>query len=280
MVRSNTSNKMAIVILNYQNSDDALNCVKSIYRQNYVELAGIVVVDNDSSRENYNILKNGHDEMRNFSLIRLPSNLGFAKGNNVGIQYARNKYHTNNIFVVNNDILFTDPDILRKLLIHVKPGVGMIAPQIRLKNGYIQKRYKQPMKYPYIFYKYISLIAGQFDMPELIEKMREKYYTSSGCEEILHGSAILFTPAFFQFYSGIYSKTFLYYEEVLLKIQLEKVGLRQEYVSDTEILHLEDQSSNMCFDDIDKWKLHYLCKSYKHIFLATALPYPLLRKLC
>ncbi|MBD5467244.1 MAG: glycosyltransferase family 2 protein [Lachnospiraceae bacterium] len=281
-VNENDQNmKVAIVILNYQNSRDSLACVRSISKQNYHELAGVLVVDNGSSEDNFKILKDSLGERKEvFSLIRLRKNLGFARGNNVGICYARRKWNTDYILIVNNDTLFTDPDMLSKLLAHRESDVAMIGPAIRLKNGYIQKEYTSITRFPFLAYRYLSFWAESLYCNSLCERMQTKWNQKELQQRVLHGCALLFTPVFFKYYLGIYSKTFLYSEEEILWFQLQKVGLKQCYVPETEIFHLEDQSTNLSFKDVERGTLRYHRKSAWHAMIAKILPYNILKRMC
>lgn len=273
--------KVAIVILNYQNSSDSLACVKSICKQSYPELAGILVVDNGSSKENFKVLTDGCKECSGaFKLVRLHKNLGFARGNNVGISYARREWNTDYILIVNNDTLFTDPGLLSKLLAHAKDDVAMIGPAIRLRNGFIQKEYLVPTGVLPLFYRWISLMAQKNHSDLFSIWLKEKWRRKEFLHKTLHGCAILFTPVFFKFYTGMYSKTFLYAEEEILLFQLQKVGLLQCYVPEAEIFHLEDQSTIIAFEDVEKSKLHYSCRSCGHALAAKILPYRILKRMC
>lgn len=278
---SDHDTKVAIVILNYQNSQDSLACVSSIRKQNYPELAGILVVDNGSSDDNFDILKNKlREDNQMFHLIRLHKNLGFARGNNVGIHYARRRWNTDYILVVNNDTLFTDSDMLSKLLLRVREDTAMLGPAIRLPNGYIQKEYQCVTEFPGLFYKHLFFCAKSLHLSSLDMWLVEKWNRREYHRKTLHGCAMLFTPMFFRYYEGIYSKTFLYCEELILSFQIHKVGLKQCYVPDTEIFHLEDQSTNMAFKNVEKSKLQYLRQSYRHAVIAKILPYNVLKKMC
>lgn len=273
--------KVAIVILNFQNSKDSLACVDSICKQHYRELAGILIVDNGSSDENFNILKSAAQRRDNqFSLIRLRRNYGFARGNNAGIRYARRKWGVDYVFIVNNDTLFTEPDMLQKLLACDESDVAVIGPSIRLKNGYIQREYSTTTEFPCLFYRYLTFLAERMFGITSCEWLQRRWRQKEFMHKVLHGCALLLTPAFFEFYQGLYSKTFLYAEEEILWFQVQKVGLKQCYVLETEIFHLEDQSTILAFGNNNQGVLRYRCQSARHAMIAKLLPYQVLKKLC
>lgn len=83
--------------------------------------------------------------------------------------------------------------------------------------------------------------------------------------EVLHGCALLFTPVFFNFYSGFYDKTFLYAEEQILYLMCKYAGITQEYVPTCKIYHKEDQSSEMSFGNDKHIDIKYNLKSYKWV---------------
>ena len=79
--------KVAIIILNYNTTDDAIKLVKSLDNSGYKNFA-IVVVDNDSPTISFQDLV---EKFSDRTIIRTPKNLGYAGGNNAGIQYVKNK---------------------------------------------------------------------------------------------------------------------------------------------------------------------------------------------
>lgn len=96
------SRKLGIIILNYNGSNDTINCVKSI--RNIDVTNEIIVVDNYSDDKDYNNLKTN---ISNEAIIlRTKRNLGYAGGNNVGIMKAL-ELNCNYICVLNNDTIIT-----------------------------------------------------------------------------------------------------------------------------------------------------------------------------
>ena len=97
--------KISIVILNYINYKDTIECIESIFEMNY-RYEGIVVVDNNSENESVKILNKKYKDNKKIIIVKARHNYGFAKGNNIGICIARRKFHTDFVFVVNNDTVF------------------------------------------------------------------------------------------------------------------------------------------------------------------------------
>lgn len=249
--------KVAIVILNYLNYRDTIECVESIEKMQY-SLCGIIIVDNASANESYSKLKKTYQNMKDIHIIRTRKNLGFAKGNNLGIQYARKSLGADCVLVVNNDTVFIQKDYINKLLNAYKKGVAVIGSRIILKNG-MQFQVRGNFSLMDAFRIYINdftaLKGSCFDIP----------LKGSKQENMLHGCALMFTPDFFKHYSGFYPKTFLYYEESILHLMCKYKNLTQVYVDDAELFHKEDQSSELSFGNDALVLRKYIFQSEKYV---------------
>ncbi len=93
-----TNPLITIVILNWNGKQDTLACLKSLKKVTYSNF-NIVVVDNGSSDDSVEAIKNSFPEI---DLIETGENLGFAGGNNVGIQHALER-EAEWLFLLNND---------------------------------------------------------------------------------------------------------------------------------------------------------------------------------
>jgi GT2 family glycosyltransferase len=122
----NTSPLVTIVILNWQNAPDTIECLASVARLSYQNYQTIIV-DNGSKDNSVSAIQTAFPGI---NLIALPENLGYAAGNNVGILQAINS-GTEYIFVLNNDTLLA-PNILQQLVTVAEenPEVGMVGPKM------------------------------------------------------------------------------------------------------------------------------------------------------
>jgi len=118
--------KIAIVILNWNGSNETLSCIYKIRQWSRV-LPTIFVVDNNSSDTEKQKLRNVE---KDFHLIENDENEGFSEGCNVGIRIAL-KYDIEAILLLNNDAVIEEEDVL--LLIRNMMGntdIGAIGPLI------------------------------------------------------------------------------------------------------------------------------------------------------
>ena len=253
---------IAFVILNYNIYDETVDCVESIKAKIDTDKFIIIIVDNNSTREIYAKLEFKYQNDSKVCLLRNNSNLGFAKGNNVGICEAKNK-GAKFICCLNNDTILLSKDFFGIISEkYEKYNSAIIGPKILLKNGTEQhrngkllsidayKRMLSELDKPYknhILKNYMKknkVIKNLYDRHlSIFRPGRSKYYNET-VDVILHGCCIIFTPIFFQRLDGFYKETFLYMEEELLFASLMANGLHSLYCPQLLIKHLEDVSTN------------------------------------
>ncbi len=98
--------KIAIILINFNNTEDTLLCLKSVARITYSNFF-VIVVDNGSDNPPLAQIENQYPHVLCIDTHR---NLGFAGGNNIGIKEAL-KRETDYIFLLNNDTI-VDTNIL------------------------------------------------------------------------------------------------------------------------------------------------------------------------
>ncbi|MHB1108005.1 MAG: glycosyltransferase, partial [Lutibacter sp.] len=79
---------LAVVVLNYVNYHETIDCVNSILEQTYKKF-NIIIVENGSQNESFSILNGLFGNNPLIKILKNDINLGFAKGNNIGIRYVR-----------------------------------------------------------------------------------------------------------------------------------------------------------------------------------------------
>lgn len=124
-----------IVILNYLNNVVTKNTVDLLLKQKNIEDFLIVIVDNGSSNGSIDFFESSFGYIDQIIILSVPDNLGYAKGNDVGIRYLRQQ-NIDNILIMNSDISFSDEDGLFNLFHDIPNDVGVIGPNIIGENGY------------------------------------------------------------------------------------------------------------------------------------------------
>ena len=117
---------LSVVLLAYGSADLTLACLHSLLGRGEVYPAlEVLVVDNGSPIEELEKLREIAATDRRIRLIENGENLGFAKGNNVGIEAARGEY----VLLLNNDT-YVPPGSLSAMVRHLQlnPEIGIIGP--------------------------------------------------------------------------------------------------------------------------------------------------------
>jgi GT2 family glycosyltransferase len=117
---------LLIVVLTYNGLDLTVACLESLRRvtwQNYT----VLVIDNNSSDGTYEAIQAKFPEVM---LLKCAQNLGFAEGNNIGLQYAYAMGY-NYALLLNNDTEVA-PDFLEPLVqaMESDPSCGAVGPMI------------------------------------------------------------------------------------------------------------------------------------------------------
>lgn len=107
---------ISFVILNYKTYQEAIACAESILTTQTYPHIQIVIVDNGSGNGSDEQLVLHFDGEERVHVLAAERNLGFAKGNNLGIAYAREHFDADFIVAANSDIIFEQPDYCEKLI--------------------------------------------------------------------------------------------------------------------------------------------------------------------
>lgn len=122
---------ISIIIVNYNTFELTCDCIRSI-KDNTICNCEIILVDNASSECNAKLFLEYFPDIK---LIQSKTNLGFAKGNNLGIQLASGKY----ILLLNSDtILLNNAIDLSLERIKKDGGIGALSGQLVSKDGSLQ----------------------------------------------------------------------------------------------------------------------------------------------
>ncbi|MDT2602294.1 glycosyltransferase family 2 protein [Enterococcus hulanensis] len=274
------SKKFGIVILNYLNWRDTVECIDSLFQQSYQDFQ-IVIVDNCSKNESVLELDFLYHAEERITILKTNSNLGFAKGNNIGIKELK-KMGVFKIFVINNDIILNEKDYLYELFHHeYSAEIGVIGTAIVNKSSINQNPIQAKVDLKLILKemaiifskriifksKFLLKISRKL-LAKKIEHLNDESETINSLEVskpyYLHGSAVFFTEHYLKKFDGFYPFTFLYFEEIILSLILKKSNLDFLYIPQLSIFHKEDQASILSFNNKEAKKLKFAQKSGFH----------------
>ena len=188
----------------------------------------VIVVDNASTEDEATSIQKNYPKVK---VIRSEKNLGFAGGNNLGIEVAIGKY----IFLVNNDTIFKDFNIQSLIdRLESSPKIGVVCPKIYFSWG------NTPIQFA--GYTPLSKITVRNKSIGFGEEDRGQYNTPHSTP-YAHGAAMLIKRDVIDKVGLIPECYFLYYEELDWSMMITRAGYEIWYEPACTIYHKESQTT-------------------------------------
>lgn len=235
-------NSVAIIIVNWNNSKDTVDCIESIKRITYKNYK-IFLVDNGSDDDSFLKFQSLYTGTGNIEIIKLNENIGFSGGNNVGIKAAING-NFDYVMLLNNDTI-VEANFLDEL---IKVGesdekIGVVGPKIYFHSD--------PMRIWYGGGDFTWLGGGrhlQYDKidenPNETEPKETKYMT---------GCAFLVKSEVLKKVGLMPEEFFLYYEDTDWSLSIRRAGYKIIYAPAAKIYHKVSRTTSR----LGNSKIHY-----------------------
>jgi len=227
---------VSVIIINYNTTAYTLKCVDSVisHTSNAISYQ-IIVVDNNSTLESYNSLKEKFPTASNIILTRSNINTGFGGGNMHGNQFATGKY----ILFLNNDAYFLN-DCLSILYTYMEkhPKVGVCTAQ----NYNNENQFVPSFDHNKSFTR---LLLGRSFLEKQNPKnfpKRKKEYTEPLEVNWVNGAFLFFKKKVFSEAGGFDTNIFLYFEEMDICHRLLKLKYKSTLVPEAKINHYQGAS--------------------------------------
>ena len=118
--------RYCLVTLNYNQGD----LTKMFVNSHLMDFELIVVIDNNSTDDSFEVLDNAFKNNEKVVLIRSNKNNGYASGNNIGLQFVMDNYDYDLIFLINPDVIFDKNVINECIYVFNNPDVGVVSPRM------------------------------------------------------------------------------------------------------------------------------------------------------
>ena len=188
----------------------------------------VIVVDNASKNQEADAIAKRYPQV---IVIQSEHNLGFAGGNNLGIQAAQGKY----LFLINNDTFFKDFNIQSLIdRLESSPDIGIVCPKILFAWG------NNPIQYA--GYSKLSRISVRNHAIGFDENDHEQYNTAHPTP-YAHGAAMFIRRDAIDKVGLMPECYFLYYEELDWSMMFTKAGFQIWYEPKCTIYHKESQTT-------------------------------------
>lgn len=253
--------KFAFVILHFNTIEDTHACVASIRKNVKGALYHIIIVDNCSPNRTGQELKDEYATNNDVTVILNPENLGFAKGNNIGFEYAKEVLNADFIILLNSDTVLLESNFVSQVeLEYEQSKYAVLGPLIKIPDPpYVVKmgRKSVPTKMECVkfilivsFYLFLNLFDSDLHYRRLFTH-RNNSNTDRDCiktENVqLHGCFLVFSPEYIKMFDGLNPDTFLYREEELLFLRLVQSGLKSVYYPTIHIMHKGGSATGTLF---------------------------------
>ena len=257
---------VAVVILNYNNADDTIECIKSVERFNTYRIK-FVIVDNGSTDDSVIRIKkyiSGREDNIKYqfykageklsapapyiSFLESSVNGGYASGNNLALEFIETDSEVVKILILNNDVLFID-DIIPGLcgFLDNHPYAAIVSPTLLKRNG-IELDYNCARKncttaelfaiYAFQIGPLWRIIGSMAEKRWMIKNnpylLNEAYFEI----ELPSGSCMLINKDDFRQIGYFDSRTFLYYEENILFKKISRISKKNYIIPSLRCIHL------------------------------------------
>lgn len=105
--------QIGIILVNYNGAQDTIECIESIRKSTGVNYK-VIVVDNDSRQQDYDVLWDQYNSASDVILYRNKENAGFSAANNIGTKMAIEQ-GADYVVYLNNDTIVR-PDSLKNIM--------------------------------------------------------------------------------------------------------------------------------------------------------------------
>jgi len=247
--------RIGIIILNYNSYQDTLNLVEALQLQSVAQSLHIIIVDNASPNESYDYLKPLEDQYSQLTVLQTGENLGYAKGNNVGLHYLDEHIHPEYVAVMNNDIILPT-DCLEKLIAKYQQleAPAIIAP----KQLDIEENDVPICRINTFFDDCLGLfyIFKLFDKRK-IQPFKDITGSNTMVVDLVPGSFIFSSLETFKSMGYFYPNTFLFAEERFIAMKARVLNLKNYILLDETYIHAHSKTINTQHSQISKYKLLY-----------------------
>lgn len=256
---------LSVVILHYNDLEMTRAYIENLKKQDWCGiLHHFLIVDNASPDGSGKQLEALYANDPDTVVLCSEENLGFAKGNNLGIQCAVSQFHSNLIIVSNNDIVIDDRTFMQKLAaVYIREQPDVLGPDIfstrknihqspirscHLSEEELKNKIKESEK---MLWKLRILDKLRiYDLLSSLKKFMGRLHQNAAHYDVaqegvvLQGAFFVLTAGYLNAYpDGIYPGTFLYMEEDILNYRARKRNLKVLYTPELSVLHLDGVSS-------------------------------------
>ncbi len=222
--------KLSIIILNYNVRYFLELCLKSVTAAIENIDVEVIIIDNNSKDDSCQMVKELFPEIQ---LIENKENLGFSKGNNIGVAQAKGEY----ICILNPDTVVAEDTFINLLkFAEQQANIGIVG--CKLIDGKGQFLPESKRNVPVVQVAFQKMIGNSVN-----------YYANHlkedeiGKVDILVGALMLMPKRVFHEVNCFDEDYFMYGEDIDLSYKVLKAQYDNFYFGDTTIIHFKGEST-------------------------------------
>ncbi|MEN9487871.1 MAG: hypothetical protein RL494_136 [Bacteroidota bacterium] len=228
--------QLSVIILNYNVRYFLELCVISVQKALETIDAEIIVVDNNSSDGSCEMIK---QRFPNITFIANKENLGFPKGNNIGVAQAKGKY----ICILNPDTVVAEDTFSEILAFAEKQqDLGIVGCKLIDGTGNFLPESKRGVPTPFVAF---TKIFGLYKFSNYFGNYYAQHLQESetGKVSILVGAFMVMKRELYLEVGGFDEKCFMYSDDIDLSYMVLQKGKSNYYFPETTVIHYKGEST-------------------------------------
>ncbi len=250
--------KLGIIVVSWNVKSLLTNCLASVYAHPPQELFEVVTVDNASTDGSPEMVQARFPQAK---LIECDENLGFARGNNVGIDQCRAEY----VLLLNPDTV-VKPGAIQTLVdfLDAHPQAGAAGSRLLNPDGSLQHPSCSPR--PTVARELWRLLHLDRVRPLAVYRMDRWSLTEPRAVDVIQGASLMIRRSVLDRIGLLDERYFMYSEEVDLCLRIQRPGWQLFWVPQSQVVHFGGQSTGQAavamFQQLYRAKLMYFRKHY------------------
>lgn len=239
--------QLSVIILNYNVRYFLELCVLSVQKAIQNLDAEIIVIDNNSSDDSCAMIK---QRFPNIKLIENKGNLGFPKGNNIGVKEAKGEF----ICILNPDTVVAE-DTFEKVLSFVSSrarhpersrgtsdDLGIVGCKLIDGTGNFLPESKRGVPTPWVAF---TKIFGLYKISNVFGKYYAQHLTENqtGKVDILVGAFMVMKRELYNELGGFDENCFMYADDIDLSYRALFLKKQNYYFHETTVIHYKGEST-------------------------------------
>lgn len=260
---------VCFIVLHYMVKEETITCINNLKK--VFGDKKIIIVDNFSPNNSGKELKELYKNDSEIMVLLNNENSGFAKGNNLGCEYAKENYNPDYYIVMNNDVEIIQNDFIDRIQkIYDNEKFDVLSPDIysttqkihqspkSLKPMTLEKAIKMQKDYAKrVKSKIVVPIRCYLKKIDFLKKVNQIFfkkkninYNKKYYNVPMHGSCFIFSKKFIDkrekaFFEG----TFFYFESEILDYECHLNGFKEVYDPYIKIYHHQNISTNVVYSN-------------------------------